>query len=183
MTYEDICNCAKRLKNTYRTNDALSIAESMGILVRYDSMGTEANALKGYFVETHRIRAIAINCDLPEIVQRIIGAHELCHAINHRKCELLPFHDIALFDETSTLEKEANMFAAEFLLDDEEVIDILNQDYTFFGAAAVLGVPAELLDFKFRLMKWKGYKLMEAPILSDNCFLKDMEVQQYGEFY
>ena len=75
------------------------------------------------------------------------------------------------------------MFAAEFLLDDEEVIDVLNQDYTFFSAAAILGVPPELLDFKFRLMKWKGYKLMEAPIISDSCFLKGMEVPQYGEYY
>jgi len=183
MTYEDICSCVAKMRRKYGSADALSIAESMGILVCFDSMGTEPNALKGYFIESHRVRAITINSDLPDIIQRIIAAHELCHAVNHRRCAILPFHDIALFDETSVFEKEANMFAAEFLLDDEEVIDTLNQDYTFFGAASVLGVPAELLDFKFRLMKWKGYKLMEAPIYSDSCFLKNMEVQQYGDFY
>ncbi len=28
----------------------------------------------------------------------------------------------------------------------------------------MLRVPAELLDFKFRVLKWKGYKLIEPPI-------------------
>lgn len=183
MTYAEICNCVYSLKKRFKNEDAISIAESLGIIVKFDSLGTSPGSLKGYFIEYRKIPVITINGDLPDILQRIIAAHELCHALNHRNCELLPFHDISLFDETSILEKEANMFAAEFLLDDEEVIDVLNQDYTFFSAAAILGVPPELLDFKFRLMKWKGYKLMEAPIISDSCFLKGMEVPQYGEYY
>ena len=42
--------------------------------------------------------------------------------------------------------------------------------------AAILHVPIELLDFKFRIMKWKGYKLAEPPINARNNFLKDMDV-------
>lgn len=84
------------------------------------------------------------------------------------------FHDIGLFDESSIKEKEANLFAAEFLLDDDEVLDVLNGDSTFFSAASQLYVPAELLDFKFRVMKWKGYKLIEPPVDVHNNFLKDI---------
>ena len=43
-------------------------------------------------------------------------------------------------------------------------------------AAENLYVPMELLDFKFRLMKWKGYKLIEPPITSRSNFLKDMPI-------
>ena len=30
----------------------------------------------------------------------------------------------------------------------------------------------EILDFKFRTMKWKGYKIREAPLLSPGNWLK-----------
>jgi Zn-dependent peptidase ImmA (M78 family) len=84
-----------------------------------------------------------------------------------------------MFDESSRFEKEANLFAAEYLLNDEKVLATLNGDNTFFSAAAALNVPMELLDFKFRVMKWKGYKLVEPPITARSNFLRDVEVP-YG---
>ena len=43
-------------------------------------------------------------------------------------------------------------------------------------------VPAELLDFKFRVMKWKGYKIVEPPIISRSNFLKDLDVSYEDDF-
>ena len=110
-------------------------------------------------------------------------AHELCHATNHRKSGIHAFHEVALFDQTTELEKDANLFAAELLLDDQDVLDALNRDTTFFNAAAALYVPIELLDFKFRVMKWKGYKLVEPPITARSNFLKDMEVPDNADCF
>ena len=31
-----------------------------------------------------------------------------------------------------------------------------------------------MLDFKFRVMKWKGYKLIEPPIMAQSNFLANM---------
>lgn len=73
------------------------------------------------------------------------------------------FHDFALFDNTSTMEYEANLFAADFLMEDSDVLDLLNDDLSFFGAAAKLNVPAELLDFKFRVLKRKGCQMSVPP--------------------
>lgn len=87
-----------------------------------------------------------------------------------------------MFDESSMMEKEANLFAAEFLMDDRDVLCALNRDTTFFTAAAMLRVPAELLDFKFRVMKWKGYKLIEPPITASSKFLRDMEVPEDADY-
>ena len=81
------------------------------------------------------------------------------------------------------MEKDANLFAAELLLDDQKVLDILNQDTTFFAAASSLMVPPELLDFKFRVMKWKGYKLTEPPITTRSNFLLDMDVPKEENIY
>lgn len=66
---------------------------------------------------------------------------------------------------------------------DDEVLEALNQDTTFFSAAALLRVPMEMLDFKFRLMKWKGYKLIEAPIWAKGDFMKNMEVPDDADYY
>lgn len=79
------------------------------------------------------------------------------------------------------MEYEANIFAAEFLMDDEHVLEKLNDDISFFGAAAELQVPAELLDFKFRVMKRKGYKLIDPPLMCNSNFLKDVEVDVDGD--
>ena len=69
-------------------------------------------------------------------------------------------------------EYEANMFAAELLIDDNELRELLNDsEKSFFGVAKELYVPAELLDFKFRILKNKGYHL-EAPYIARSDFLK-----------
>ena len=82
-------------------------------------------------------------------------------------------HETVPLDETVLLAR----------LDDQEVFDVLNRDTTFFSAAAALYVPAELLDFKFRLMKWKGYKLIEPPISARSNFLRYVEVPIGADYY
>jgi Zn-dependent peptidase ImmA (M78 family) len=77
-----------------------------------------------------------------------------------------------MFDETSQYEFEANIFAADLLMPDEEVLSLLNDDISFFAAASALQVPPELLDFKFRVLKRKGYKVIDPPIVANGDFLK-----------
>ena len=155
----------------------------MGILINTPALGDSDDAIKGFYCTERRIRCITVNGSLPLTIQKIVAAHELGHAVLHAKADIKQFHDFGLFDESSIMEKEANLFAAEYLLDDEEVLETLNQDTTFFTAAAKLYVPMELLDFKFRVMKWKGYKLMEPPINARSNFLKDMVLPDNADYY
>lgn len=182
MTYAEICSSVEQLKKKYGESDPIKLCQLMGITVLYQSLGTSPDAIKGFFFEKCRIRTITINSDLPFVIQRIIAAHELCHAIHHRKLGINAFHDVALFDYTSFTEQEAHLFSAELLLDDEDVIEALNQDTTFFSAAAMLNVPAELLDFKFRVMKWKGYKIGEVPITTKNKFLANIHIPVNADY-
>lgn len=80
------------------------------------------------------------------------------------------------------MEYEANIFAAEFLMDDDDVLEKLNEDISFFGAASLLRVPPELLDFKFRLMKRNGYKLIDPPLMANSNFLKNVETEVTDEY-
>lgn len=183
MTYAEISESVAKLIKKYDERDPFRLCRAMGIKLIFQAMGTAPDAVKGFFLESKRIRTITINSDLPQIIQRIIAAHEICHAEFHRKSGIHAFHEVALFDQTSEFEKDANLFAAELLLEDSEVLDALNRDTTFFSAAAVLLVPAELLDFKFRVMKWKGYKMIEPPITARSNFMRDMQIPENGDFY
>ena len=183
MTYAEICDAVAKMKRKYQETDPFRLCDAMGIKLIFLPLGTAQDAVKGFFLECKRIRTITINSDLPEVIQKIIVAHEICHATYHRHSGVHAFHEVTMFDHTSAMEKEANLFAAEFLLEDQEVFDVLNRDTTFFSAAAALYVPAELLDFKFRIMKWKGYKLIEPPISARNNFLRDVEVPPNADYY
>lgn len=84
---------------------------------------------------------------------------------------------MTLFDTADRKEYEANVFASELLLTDEAVLAALNDDMFFFQAAKALYVPSELLDFKFRILKRRGYKV-ESPITANGDFLKNPEKER-----
>lgn len=182
MNYDDICRAVKQLQRRYCESDPFRICKQMGIVLLFQSLGKDPSAIKGFYLECKRIRTITVNSDLPSVIQKIIVAHEHGHATLHRSSGLHAFHEVGMFDESSIMEKDANLFAAEFLLDDDVVLNALNADNTFFSAAAQLYVPIELLDFKFRVMKWKGYKLVEPPIMSRSNFLRDIEVPENADY-
>ena len=78
----------------------------------------------------------------------------------------------AIDQMSSIMEKEANLFAAEILMEDAKVLMILGENRDFYFTASLLEVPPEFLEFKFRLMRQKGYTLPEAPIIAQSNFLK-----------
>ena len=168
---EYITSVVDKLIKKHDTRDPLTLCRALGIRVRYKDC---ENLLKAYFITVSRIKSIVINSKIHSAVQRILLAHELGHAVLHREIALLRgFQEFELFDANDPTEYEANLFAAELLIEDVELIDLLNDDEkSFFGVARELSVPAELLDFKFRVMKRKGYRI-EAPYISQSDFLKN----------
>ncbi len=172
MSIEMICREVDRLKNKYNETEPERLAKSMGILLDYQPMGRSPLACKGFFICQSRIKSIVVNSDLARDLQRIVLAHELGHAVLHEEAaRLRAFHDFSLYDASSVYEYEANLFAAEYLLEDAQVAERLNQDAFFFGVARELAVPPELLDFKFRILKQKGWQI-ESPIVARSDFLK-----------
>lgn len=172
MTHDDICRSVKKITDTYGERNPFRLCEDMDIILLFQALGEEKNSVKGFYFESHRIKTITINSDLSEELQRVIAAHELGHAVLHRTERVHSFNEFWLFDEAAAMEREANLFAAELLIDDEELLEILREGSTFFEAAARLMAPVELLEFKLRLMRSKGYEIREAPVRAESGFLK-----------
>ena len=162
---------ANRLKVRFQSADPFEICEELKIHIFLCPMGTKEKSCKGFFIINARMKLIAINSDLPEYIQRIICAHELAHAILHVKTGMCAYHDFDVFDKNNMQEYEANVFASEFLLMDEDVLEALETREDFFGIARYLCVPPEMLDFKLRLMEKSGY-MIKAPYIAKSDFLK-----------
>lgn len=172
--FERVIAAAKRTLDGYGRLDACRLADAMGILLNPQSFGTSPEAIKGFIVEYAGVKCITYNDDLSDEVKETVVMHEIGHALLHSPLGVQGYTDTALYDESSAKEKEANLFCAEYMLDDAEVIEALNGDATFFTAASSLGVPPELLDFKFRLLKRKGYQFNDSPVYGRNNFLRDI---------
>lgn len=79
--------------------------------------------------------------------------------------------DFDLYNATGRLEREANLFAADFLLGDEEVMDEIHScGANFFSVAQTFNVPSPFFAFKLYSMIERGY-VMKLPVDLDSRFL------------
>ena len=127
------------------TRDPLEIARSLGIGIAIVPLGNIA----GNYKLLKRKKWIFINENIPieSPLFRIVVAHELGHAIFHRKenCAFLRSKTLLL---TSGIEREANIFAAHLLISDEML-----QKYAGFTKdqfCACTGYPKELIELRLK---------------------------------
>lgn len=145
---------AERFSHRLGSRDPFALAGYFDIEVREDRLGN----LKGYILFQSRMAVICLNQELREELRPVVICHELGHYLYHRKkAAANTFSETSLFLANCRDEYEANLFAAEFLLEDGDVLERIAEDKNIFQAAANLAVPPELLDFKLKLLKHKGY--------------------------
>lgn len=167
--YGRVCGLKKRCLGL----SLAEICEECGIKLLYKAMGDFKGACKGFFIRINRLSYITVNSELSEQLQKVVICHELGHAALHKDYQAdKNIRDISLFNDVSRFEYEANLFAAEFLIEDRDVFELLGGELSFSGAAAALNVPAELLDIKLRAMKKRGILEAEPPMMARGDFLK-----------
>lgn len=83
-----------------------------------------------------------------------------------------PMKDFDIYGATGKLEREANFFAANFLISDELALDEIHScGADFFSTASTLNVPAPFFAFKLYSLVQRG-NTMRMPVDLDNGFLK-----------
>lgn len=133
----------KNLISRFNTNDPLIIADALGIIIVYEDLGT----INGYYNTSLRQKFIHINSNLPEHLQRYTAAHELGHAVLHPHANT-PFLRSSTLYSVNRLEREANKFAVELLVQDEELKN--SECTTMEQVAHFFGVRESDIDLKFK---------------------------------
>lgn len=164
-----IINTVEKLVKKHHSRDPYELCKLLGIKIHYYNMEKK---LKEFFFYQSRQNNIVIDSNVNEVLERILVAHELGHAILHTKIAMMKgFQEMEVLDGGSQEEDEANFFAAELLLEDEKVLECLSE-HSFFETAKILYVPAALLDYKFSLLHEKG-ELVNPMYIRKSGFLKD----------
>ena len=146
---EAIDHKAKRLIRYYErligSRDPVKIAEYANIRIAILPLGEIA----GNYKLIKRKRWIFINDNIPanSPMFRVVLAHELGHALLHRKenCAFIKNKTLLL---TSGIEREANQFAASLLISDDMLQDYAG--YTQDQFCQRTGYPKELIELRLK---------------------------------
>lgn len=126
----------------YDTINPYELAECLGIDVIYQKLGQ----VRGYYFCQNRIKLIYINNDLADYTEKFVLAHELGHAVMHPK-SCTPFLQTT-FWSVNRLEIEANKFAAELLITDDDLQE--HWEYSVDELAMFYGLPKEIIELRLR---------------------------------
>lgn len=129
------------LTSRHKSNCPFEIAQSKGIVIQYADLGETL----GFYFQSNRIQFININHNLQEHEQRFVCAHELGHAVLHPKANT-PFMRKNTYFSIDKIEREANRFAVELLIPDQEIATC--DKFTSKEIAAVYGIPKEVVKLK-----------------------------------
>ena len=158
----------------YATRDPYELLDAIGA-VTFVSWEYSRDGLKGFSTIANRTKYTVINGNLDEAEQRIVAGHEGAHHILHVDEILVSpvraLRDFDLFSNAGRIEYQANLFLADYLLDDNDVLEYVADDgEDFFSASGKLSIPPPLFAFKLYSMMRRGYEV-RSPIDLDSKFL------------
>ena len=169
MTARQLSEVGERLVRRCGTRDPFEIARQLGVEVLFCP---DLGSMKGMYRVIKRNRFIFLNRDLTPQMQRIVCAHELGHDQLHRDlAKNGALQEFMLYDMTTKPEYEANIVAAEILLDTDEVLDyVYSFGYTSEQIAKAMETDINLVALKVAHLAETGHMLRNMEYRSD--FLK-----------
>lgn len=105
-----------------------------------------------------------------------VGSHELGHGCLHRaQLRIAPIKEYEIFNVRTSLEAEANEFAAGIRIDKEEMLDLLHSDLTILQVASQMHVNVNLLIYRIEMLRKEGYSFRGLPYLPKNNFMGSIQ--------
>lgn len=147
---KDIKKLVLKLTKKFDTNNPEIIANSLGIEIITHNLGSTW----GMYRNIKRNKFIFVNNKLSDNERKFVLAHELGHAIMHSKnnCFYLKHNT---FMKVSNFEIEANKFAAELLISDNDIKDATERHFNIDQMGAYFEVPKDILEYKFNNLNKK----------------------------
>lgn len=163
----------EQLIREHGTRDPFTLAERLRIRVRYVSTDPQ----KGFCTNILNNFFIFINENMSRQMQRMTCAHELGHILLHKGLLGRDEHghfkklvEMELFDITNQTEYEANLFAANLLIDDEHLMEMLEENYDIVSIASSFHVNVNMLAIKLAEMNKNGLGIF-LPFAPDRRFM------------
>ena len=169
MNARQLSEVGERLVRRCGTRDPFEMARQLGVEVLFCP---DFGSMKGMYRVIRRNRFIFLNDGLTPQMQRIVCAHELGHDQLHRNlAKNGALQEFMLYDMTTKPEYEANIVAAEILLDTDEVLDyVYNFGYTSEQIAKAMSTDINLVALKVAHLIEAGFALNPGEYRGD--FLK-----------
>lgn len=169
MAIDYIRNEAYKLINKYHTRNPFELADETGVQVVFMDIG----AMKGMYSLIKRNRFIVLSDALDEYEQMLVCAHELGHDRLHREfAKDASLREFMLYDMSSRPEYEANIFAAEIMLPDENIVKLSKRGYDAEQIARALYTDTNLVALKLSSMTQRGYSFTDTYYSYRANFLK-----------
>ena len=150
---EYIIELVRKTIEKYNTRNPFEICREAGIGVKFKDIGN----LKGFYSVINKRTYIVINDSISEKEAELVCAHELGHHLLHDYLADNPvIREISFYDPQTRPELEANVFAAELLIADDEMLELVNSDYTLKQIAAILGYDLNIVKIKLKYMGING---------------------------
>ena len=158
LTLQKIYRLGEELVAVANSRDPFQIADEIGLQIQ---MVKDFTVLKGVYMILHEVPWAFINDNLDEQLKRIVCAHEIGHHLLHQDLvRQTMLQEFSLFDRKNRPEYEANVIAAEILLPDAEILDMIyNCRYDAFQIAQCTGSDVNLVALKCDILVEKVYDL------------------------
>lgn len=152
--HDRILQRSAELKQRLGGNDPYELAQVLNIhLLEKNNF----KRLKGMYCIIQEQRFIFLNASLSEEEKRIVLAHEIGHDQFHRDlAKENAFQEFMLYDMRTQPEYEANLFAADFLLEEEEILAWAKEGYDVPQIASLCKTDINLLLIKLHKMEQRG---------------------------
>ncbi len=164
-----IVELADKVVRKCGTRDPYKIAKQLGIHILYCPFKKQ----KGVYKIIKKNRFIFLNDSLDETTEKIVLWHELGHDALHKKQAVRgTFQEFNIFDMgKNRMEYEANIFAAQVALPDDDILEYIEMGYDIAQIATAMNSDINLVALKTDTLISQGYRLRKQEHKSN--FLKD----------
>ena len=174
MTAEYIYKFAAACEAVYGTRDPLEIFRQRRASVKRSA----PEGLKGMICKAGGAVVVSVDSSLPESVQMMTFAHLLGHAMLHRRQvgagrAFEEPHGLSIGNE----EREADLFAAELLIRDEDILKLRDEGMNEAQVTSSFGAIRELVPHKLFSMRSRGFSVGDDVCRAD--FLKRCDLDLF----
>lgn len=140
----------RKITKKYKSCSPYELTSNMGIILNREPLGS----ILGYYYKAYRIKHIVLNSSLeymsPE--EQYVLSHELGHSVMHPNANT-PFLRANTYLSVDRMEMQANKFAMELLITDDEIKEYaIHQQYTIDMLARFWGYKKELIELRLKNM-------------------------------